>query len=540
MPQIVQDVMLPAPTAHFVCMAQDILYRGAGLDVVWPQFLALFAIGGVLFALSLSRFRKTIGSMAQIPPHTAHHSMHITFHGAAQAVTGSCFLVEAAGCRFLIDCGMAQGGRDADAHNQKAFAFDPAGIDFVVLTHAHIDHSGLLPKLVAKGFKGPIYATPASRDLLDVLLKDSAHIQILDAERAARRQREGKQPDREVPTPLYSLVHVARTLELVEAWPYGKRFEAHAGVQLRLQDAGHILGSAIAELWLDDGQGGTRKLVASGDLGQPGRVILRDPTPVREADVLLIESTYGNRLHKDTPSTLDELVDIVTRTTPHGNVVIPAFAVGRTQELLYHFLDLMQQGRMPPVDIFVDSPMAVAATGITMRHFSVFDDEARQLFKASRQLPDLQRVHFIEEVQDSMKLNRIRSGAIIVSASGMCEAGRVLHHLRNNLGRAECAVVICGFQGQGSLGRRLVDGARQVRLFGELIDVKASIHTLGGFSAHADQQALLDWAAQFQPAPRQTYVVHGEAQAAQALAERLRSLFGHQATVPQEGQRFAL
>lgn len=466
--------------------------------------------------------------------------MHISFYGAAQTVTGSCFLVEGHGCRFLIDCGMAQGGSEADEHNENAFAFDPTSIDFVVLTHAHIDHSGLLPKLVVRGFKGPIYATLATRDLLDVLLKDSAHIQIMDAERAARRQREGKKHERDVPEPLYSLAHVARTMELVQAQPYGRRCTLHPSVQLRFQDAGHILGSAIAELWLSDGHGGTRKLVSSGDLGQPGRVILRDPTPVQEADVLLIESTYGDRLHKDSGSTLDELVDIVTRTVPHGNVIIPAFAVGRTQELLYHLIQLMQQGRLPPVEIFVDSPMAVAATQITMRHFTVFDEEARQLLGNARQLPDVQHVHFIEDVQESIKLNRIKNGAIIISASGMCDAGRVLHHLRNNLDRPECAVVICGFQAYGSLGRRLVDGVKQVKMFGELIDVKASVHTLGGFSAHADQQALLGWAAGFDPVPAHTYVVHGETQAAETLAGLLGSQCGHHVTIPQQGQRFAL
>lgn len=466
--------------------------------------------------------------------------MHISFHGAAQAVTGSCFLIEGQGCQFLVDCGMAQGGREADEHNEQAFAFDATQIDFVVLTHAHIDHSGLLPKLVARGFQGPIYCTPGTKDLLAVLLKDSAHIQMMDAERAARRQREGKKPERDVPAPLYSLAHVASTLALVQAQPYGRRFEAHPGVQVQFQDAGHILGSAIVELWLADEHGKPRKLVCSGDLGQPGRVILRDPTPIKEADVLLIESTYGDRLHKDSSSTLDELVDIVTRTVSRGNVIIPAFAVGRTQELLYHFLQLMQQGRLPAVEIFVDSPMAVAATEITMRHFAVFDDEAHQLFGPMRRLPDLEHVHFIEDVQDSIKLNRIKSGAIVISASGMCDAGRVLHHLRNNLSRAECAVVICGFQAHGSLGRRLVDGVKQVRMFGEFIDVKASIHTLGGFSAHADQQALLDWAGGFHPAPAHTFVVHGEVHAAQALAQLLRSKCSHNVTIPSKAQRFVL
>lgn len=466
--------------------------------------------------------------------------MHLTFYGAAKAVTGSCFLVEAHGCRFLIDCGMAQGGQEADAHNEKAFAFDASRIDFVILTHAHIDHSGLLPKLVANGFKGVIYCTLATKDLLEVLLKDSAHIQLMDAARAAKRLREGKKRERDVPQPLYSLAHVARTLELVKAKPYGKTFEPHPSVKVCLRDAGHILGSAIAEIWLQDGKGGVCKLVSSGDLGQPGRVIVRDPTTIERADVLLIESTYGDRLHKNTASTLDELVEIVNRTAPHGNVVIPAFAVGRTQELLYYFLKLRQQGRLAPVEIYVDSPMAMAATEITLRHFAVFDEEARQLFHSVQALHEDPHIHFISDVQDSMQLNRIQRGAVIISASGMCDAGRVLHHLRNNLSRAECAVVICGFQSAGSLGRRLVDGAKQLRMFGEQVDVHASIHTLGGFSAHADQKALMDWASGFQHPPRQTLVVHGEAQPAQALSEKLHTELGFHVQVPDWGTRVEL
>lgn len=479
--------------------------------------------------------------------------MNITFHGAAQSVTGSCFLVEAHGCRFLIDCGMAQGGREADEHNRQAFAFDASRIDFVVLTHAHIDHSGLLPKLAANGFKGAVYCTLATKDLLEVLLSDSAHIQHMEAERYAKRAAKHASKDHGDAKrrghgdgsiwdgqPLYTLAHVARVMELVQAKPYGKQFEPHPSVKLRFQDAGHILGSAIAELWLADGKGHRKKLVASGDLGQPGRVILRDPVTVAEADVLLIESTYGDRLHKNTDDTLNELVEVVTRTAPQGNVIIPAFAVGRTQELLYHFMQLIEQGRLPPVEIFVDSPMAVAATEITLKHFSLFDEDAKQLLGTAKQLKESAHIHFISDVQDSIKLNRIKNGAVIISASGMCDAGRVLHHLHNNLSRPECAVVICGFQAEGSLGRRLVDGVKQVRMFGDDVNVRASVHTLGGFSAHADQKALLDWAGAFSPAPAQTFVVHGEIEAAHALARQLKEQFAFNVQVPELGQRFEI
>lgn len=471
--------------------------------------------------------------------------MQITFHGAAQQVTGSCFLVEAADCRFLIDCGMIQGNREARERNYEPFAFDPRRIDFVLLTHAHIDHSGMLPRLAMQGFSGPIFTTPATLDLVDVLLKDSAHIQETDFERSTQRasKSNGRHRHHKIMPPLYTLRDVNHCLRLFHTVDYDSEFSPHASVKVRFRDAGHILGSAILEVWLTDLQGRTRKLVASGDLGQPGRPILRDPMPIDSADVLLIESTYGDRLHKDMPSTLDELVEVVQRTVAKGNVVIPAFAVGRTQELIYEFLKLSSQGRLGPLDIFIDSPMAIAATEVTRKHFTLFDDEARELFAQAKQLTQQLRIHFVSDVQDSIKLTRVRSGAVIISASGMCDAGRVIHHLHQNLGRRECAVVIAGFQAQGTLGRRLVDGERHVRLLGDDIEVQASIHTLGGFSAHADQRALLDWARAFERPPAKAYVIHGEAQASQALASALRQQQGwgtSEVVVPSHGSAYAL
>ncbi len=481
--------------------------------------------------------------------------MQIKFLGAAQQVTGSCFLVEAQGCRFLIDCGMVQGSAEAKERNYAPFAFDPRAIDFVLLTHAHIDHSGLLPRLAAHGFSGPIYTTPATADLLGVLLRDSAHIQEVEFARAEKRlAKGGKKPAHKahhkggaahmvLREPLYTLPDVNRCLDLVSAHHYGQEFSPHAGVTVRLCDAGHILGSAIVEVWLTGADGTVKKLVASGDLGQSGRVILRDPSVIADADVLLIESTYGDRLHKDMDSTLDELVDVVSRTLPRGNVVIPAFAVGRTQELLYYFLQLAEQKRLCNLNIFVDSPMAVAATEVTSQHFETFDDEARALWGKAQQKLGWPQIHFISDVEDSKKLNRVESGAVIISASGMCDAGRVLHHLFNNLGRSECAVVIAGFQAEGSLGRRLVDGDKQVRLLGEDVSVRASVHTLGGFSAHADQKALLDWARGYQKVPARTFVVHGEPAASQALATALRGLGGWQqaeVVVPELGAVYSL
>ena len=466
--------------------------------------------------------------------------MNITVLGAAREVTGSCLLVETPSARFLVDCGMVQGGREASARNRQPFPFDPRTLDFVLLTHAHIDHSGLLPKLTRSGFAGPIFTTAATADLLAVMLPDSAHIQQADAERASRRRKPARQPGAEV-APLYSMQDAVDCLRQLQAVRYDEEIEPHAGVRCRFRDAGHILGSAIVEIWLTEG-GKTTKLVMSGDLGQPGRPILRDPVTIAEADILFIESTYGDRAHKDQAATLDELAQVVDHTlnVRHGNVIVPAFAVGRTQEVLYHLHRLSREGRLRNLHIHVDSPMAAAATRITMQHLDLFDEPARRLADwraAGRNLPLLR---FTASVEESMALNRIRSGAVIVAASGMCDAGRIKHHLRHNLGRRECSVLITGFQAQGTLGRKLVDGAKRVSIFGEEIAVRASIHTLGGFSAHADQPALLAWAAAFARPPRQTFVVHGEESAALALAERLRSGRGWNVSVPARGQAIGL
>ena len=461
--------------------------------------------------------------------------MKITFMGAAREVTGSCYLVETDHCRFLIDCGMVQGGREAPARNHKPFDFDPRAIDFVLLTHAHIDHSGLLPKLVLNGFDGPIYTTRATTDLLGVMLPDSGHIQEMDADRAKRRHRPDALP------PIYTVQDAKNCLEQVRPVDYNERFAPHASVACCFRDAGHILGSAIIEIWVTE-DGVTRKLVASGDLGQPGRPILKDPTHIEEADVLLIESTYGDRNHKDLPTTLAELADIVEHTLYQrkGNVIVPAFAVGRTQELIYHLHQLTEQGRLSHLNIYVDSPMAVAVTKITKKHFELFDAEAHRITQWHAQAKNLPTMHFVADVAESMALNQIRSGAIIISASGMCDAGRIKHHLRHNLGRPECSVLITGFQAGGTLGRRLVDGEKVVRIFGEEVAVRASIHTLGGFSAHADQKALMAWAGGFSKPPGRTFVVHGEAAAANNFAQQLRTEKNWTVDVPEIGQSFQL
>ncbi|HRH79885.1 MAG TPA: MBL fold metallo-hydrolase [Thiobacillaceae bacterium] len=472
--------------------------------------------------------------------------MRITFHGAAREVTGSCFLVEADGLRFLIDCGLHQGGREADAANRAFPAFDPEALDFVLLTHAHIDHSGLLPRLVNLGFRGPIWCTPATADLLGVLLPDSAHIQEKEAEWAnLEKRRKRGELKREI-APLYTVTQAQAALKRLRTVGYDQEVRPHERVRACFRDAGHILGSASIEVWVEaggEGKSKNRKLVLSGDLGMPGRPLVKDPTPIGEADYLCMESTYGNRLHKGMAETVEELAHAVNDTLlrKKGNVIVPAFAVGRTQELIYLLMDLVRQGRLPRnLAIFVDSPMAGAATEITLRHRNLLDAETRALLDWSRSSPDAPYLRITEDVEDSMALNRIRQGAIIISASGMCDAGRIKHHLKFNLPRPECTVIIAGFQARGTLGRRLVDGAKWVRIFRETVSVRADLYTLGGLSAHADRDALVAWLSHFGKPPRRTFVVHGEEETANGFGALVREGMGWAVEVPEPGSAHEL
>jgi metallo-beta-lactamase family protein len=432
----------------------------------------------------------------------------LAFHGAAGEVTGSCCLVDTGEIRFLVDCGMFQGGGIAEAKNRR-FGFDPRGIAFVLLTHAHIDHSGLIPRLVRQGFTGAVYATEATCDLLGVLLPDSGHLQEREA-------------DREGGEPLYTQREAEASLSRLVPVQYDAQVKPHAALRCRFRDAGHILGSSIIEIWA-----GSRKLVFSGDLGQPGHPVVDDPTPIDEADVLVVESTYGNRDHKTLVQTLDEFAYAVNDTlaSRKGNVLIPAFAVGRTQDILTFLGELQAAGRLPSkMRVYVDSPMALAATRITLKYAA---------------LPPLERVHFVQDLEESRRIGDVRSGAVIISASGMCEGGRIRHHLRSNLPRAECAIVFAGFQAAGTLGRRIVDGAQSVRLFREEVPVRAKLFTIGGLSAHADRSALLAWLGRFRQAPAQTWVAHGEPLAAYSLRDALRQR-GWRADVPEHGSEHPL
>ncbi|HEY5898374.1 MAG TPA: MBL fold metallo-hydrolase [Burkholderiales bacterium] len=428
----------------------------------------------------------------------------LEFHGAAGEVTGSCFLVDTGKLKFLIDCGLFQGGRAAEAKNRR-FRFEPRDIAFVLLSHAHVDHSGLLPRLVAKGFKGAIYATRATSDFLGVVLPDSGHLQEKEAEWRGT-------------TPLYTEAQARTSLEHRVPVDFDAQVKPHASVTCRFREAGHILGSAILEVMVEG-----RKIVFSGDLGQPGRPIVPPPAAIEQADVLLIESTYGNRNHKTLVQTLDEFAFALNDTlaSRQGNVVIPSFAMGRAQELLHFMGELQGEKRLPAsMEIYVDSPMALAATRITLQYAP---------------LPNVNRVHFTQDLAESKKINSIRSGAVIISASGMCEGGRIRHHLRWNISRRECAIVFVGFQAAGTLGRRIVDGAKLVRLFGEPYPVRAKVFTIGGLSAHADRSALLGWLKGFRAAPGRTFVVHGEPLAAHSLRDAIQTDYGWQASVAQPG-----
>ena len=446
--------------------------------------------------------------------------MKLTFLGAAGEVTGSCLRVDHERGSFLVDCGLFQGGREADRKNREALDFDLRDIDFVLLTHAHLDHSGLVPRLVALGYKGRFFTTAATVDLLGVMLMDSAHIQEKEAEWALRSTRSRKAGRGGNLVPLYTVEQARSSLGRLRALGFDEMVEVGHGVRCRFRNAGHILGSAIIEIDVEE-RGHSRRLVVSGDLGQPMRPVLQDPVQIPAADYLCVESTYGNRAHRSFAETCDELAEVLRRTlkVDGGNVIIPAFAVGRTQELLFVLADLVRAGRIDRLDVVVDSPMASAVTELTVRHDDLWDDETRELYAWTRQHADRFNLRFVQDVEESMALNSVRGGLVIISASGMCDAGRIKHHLRYNLGRRECAIVIAGFQAAGTLGRRLVDGARQVTLFRERIPVRARIHTIGGLSAHADQPALLNWLRGFRSPPRRTFVVHGEPTAAAALAE---------------------
>jgi metallo-beta-lactamase family protein len=459
--------------------------------------------------------------------------MDIQFLGATGRVTGSCYLIRVGGNRILLDCGLVQGSDEDQQLNRNPLPVDVASIDAVVLSHAHIDHSGRLPLLMKQGYAGPIYTHQASRALCAIMLRDSGYLHEKDAEWENRKRRRQGLP---LVEPLYTLEDGEAVVHQFRSLRYGEATEIVPGISVRLRNAGHILGAAIVELDLEE-QGVRRKLVFSGDLGFVDAPVMPDPETVANADLVLLESTYGDRLHRSAQATLDELEQVFgSASRPIGNIIIPAFAVGRTQDLLYLMAEHFAEWRIGDYQVFLDSPMAIEATAVYSQFRNLFDTE---LFRPGTAETRLRNLTMSRTAEESMALNGIDSGAIVIAGSGMCTGGRVLHHLKHNLWKPDCQVVIVGFQAHGTLGRRLVEGADTVKIFGEEIRVNARIHTVGGLSAHADQAGLIDWYANFADAPP-VCLVHGEPDAQRSLARAIEAQTGRKPRIPEYLERIDL
>ncbi|MDD5578260.1 MAG: MBL fold metallo-hydrolase [Methylobacter sp.] len=459
----------------------------------------------------------------------------LTFLGATGQVTGSCYLLETGSNRLLLDCGLFQGSKATEQQNEADFSFDPARLDAVVLSHAHLDHCGRLPKLVKEGFKGTVFLTEASFSLLELMLIDAVHLQMRDIEwENKQRLRAGK----ELLEPLYELDHVEALLKLRQPIAYGEEKEILNGLTVSFHEAGHILGSSIVRLRIKDDE--VKTLVSSGDLGNPNSPLLRDPAVLTEADVLLLESTYGDRDHKPLENTLDELRETLAEAAASGgNVIIPAFAVGRTQDLIYWLGKIQRQGGLPQQHIYLDSPMAISASEIYAANTKLFNIDDPEFTKIAPQgwQAWLNGLIYSETVEESMAVNRITGGAIIIAGSGMCNGGRIRHHLKYNLWRRNAHIIIAGFQAEGTLGRMLVDGKRKyLKILGSEIHVAAKIHTLGALSAHADQSQLLKWASNFKSPKPRLYLIHGEKTAALSLQTCFKRT-GWKANIPTAGER---
>lgn len=462
--------------------------------------------------------------------------MRIQFIGAAQEVTGSCTLLEVSGRYYLVDCGMEQG---IDVFQNVALPVPAREIQAVFLTHAHIDHSGMLPRLYKEGFRGIIFATEATAKLCDIMLRDSAHIQMVEAEWKNRR---AARAGEETFTPSYTMEDAVGAISLFEGVSYGKKITAAGGVELRFTDIGHLLGSAAVELWLREGEH-TRKIVFSGDVGNTDQPIIKDPTPIAETDYLVLESTYGNRLHAPATDTVGTLATLIDDTISRGgNVIIPSFAVGRTQELLYAIREIKERGlsRYPDFPVYVDSPLAIEATEIFKKcDPDCFDEKTRALLREGVDPIHFEGLHLAVTADDSRRINTDPHPKVILSASGMCEAGRVRHHLKHNLWQPKNLILFVGYQAVGTLGRALADGAQRVRLFGEDILVQARVRSLRGTSGHADKEGLIRWLSAFEKKPKTVFLNHGDEEAIAALAEALKEL-GYAVEAPNSGTEYEL
>lgn len=456
--------------------------------------------------------------------------LEVEFCGAAGEVTGSCYLLRVGEYQLLVDCGLIQGQASDEARNHAPFPFDVNDIDAVVLTHAHLDHCGRLPLLSRRGYRGPVYTHNATHDLCHIMLRDAAHIHEMEAQsHGYLRRGHGKK----AAEPLYTMQDAENILQQFHGLPYDSKRDILPGVAVRLRDAGHILGAAIVELWLQH-DGVKRKLVFSGDLGHPGAPVMRAPTTIEKADLVIMESTYGDRSHHAWKEGWDEVAAILQQAEwDRANVLIPSFAVGRTQDLLYEFSRNYDEWKIDRWQTFLDSPMAIETTEVYSRHLKLYNREASDFWARCNNtfmLPDLNLCRYAEE---SMTINDLRSGALVIAGSGMCEGGRIRHHLRHNLWRKNCHIIMVGYQVEGTLGRALVDGAQTVELFGEEVEVNAAIHAINGFSAHADREGLVAWYLNFKDRPPLA-LVHGEPDARDALARTLHNE-GMEVTAPLPG-----
>lgn len=456
--------------------------------------------------------------------------MKIQMLGAAQTVTGSCYVIEANGARFAVDCGMHQGNAQIEKRNFSTDVYRAADLDFILLTHAHIDHSGLLPRMSKAGFKGPVYCTEPTLDLLGIMLLDSAHIQEMEAEWTNRkRARRGG----DAVEPLYTTEDAEAITKQLQPTRYSTAFDPAPGVRVRYRDAGHILGSSFLELEITE-DGKVARLVFSGDLGRPKSLIVPEPErPDSHVDYLFMESTYGDRNHKDEATSLDELAEAVAYSYSRGQkTIIPAFAVERTQEVIYSLFLLHRSGRLPSMPVYVDSPLAIKATEIFRRHPEYFDRETQTLLAQGEDPLTLPGLKYALDTSESQAINEQDGPAVVISASGMCNAGRIKHHLRHNLWREGASIVFTGYQAVGTPGRKIVDGAKSITLLGDEIKVAAKIFTIGGFSGHAGQEQILDWVGNFAGSHLKVFLTHGEEKAQNTLADLLRQRFGVCVDIP--------